>query len=107
MASNLKVKVHQECPDGLVSNCFERLISPTWGTLKEIQFGAYSPPDHAILFYTLWSNYVSIPVVIILGNQNGTMVIQGWRGFLHTNGENEDSKLWYGSSHDNEFIALP
>jgi|ERR1041385_6244472 hypothetical protein len=101
----LRDKIHQQCPDGLVTKCIEKLISPSWGKCIDIQLQVYSPPDNTFLFYTLWSNYYSIPVVLIEENQNGTWVIRGWRGFTATKSENEGSQLLYGTLHDNEFLS--
>jgi len=98
-------KIHQQCPDGLVTKCIEKLISPSWGKFIEIQLSVYDLPDGSSLFYTLWSNSSAIPVVLIAENKNGTWLIRGWRGFTSTKSENEDSQLLYGSRHDNEFLS--
>lgn len=104
LSADLKSKVKRECPGGLVTKCIERVVSPSWGKLEDIQVAVYQPSIDSLLIYTFWSNLSAqaIPVVIITNKVNGKWVIQGWKGFIDTKSEEGDGNLlWYG--HDNEF----
>jgi hypothetical protein len=101
---NFRDKVHQQCPDGLVTKCIDNLIPPSWGKFTGIEDGVYYP-DGTILLYTYWSNNLYIPVVILEERQNGVWLIRGWRGFTSTDGENKDGQLLNGLSHENEFLS--
>jgi hypothetical protein len=107
LSADFAAKVQHNCPDGSVTKCINRLISPSWGNLTEIQFGAFEPSKDSLLLYTLWSNLRghAVPVVIVINQVNGKWVIRGWRGFIQTKSEDEDGQLLFGTRHDNEFIS--
>jgi hypothetical protein len=108
LSTDLKGIVADECPDSSVVRCVEGAISPAWGSLEEVYFGIGSGSGNTILFYTAWSNLSSqlVAVAIMMGMENNTWVVTGWRGFIVSQGEDFDSGFLRGTRHDNEFPPL-
>jgi hypothetical protein len=109
LSSELKDKVRLDCPNGLVSKCIERTISPSWGKLTGMAAVAIDPGTHSILLHTFWSSMPSnaVPVVIMTIKENNTWVVKGWRGFIVVQSETQDGQLLSGTLHDNEFVSSP
>jgi hypothetical protein len=98
--------VKSRCPNGTVTGCINNLVSPEWGQLSEVRFVigvTISQSSNAELYYTFWSgSSTPISIVLITEVVNGREVINGWRGFILSEGEDPDSDLVRGKRHDNE-----
>jgi len=107
LSPELKIKVRQDCPGGLVTKCIQRLIPSSWGKLTGIASVVLQPATNSLLLHTSWANLPgeAIPIVILTDNDKGPWVIRGWRGFIRVQRGAEDGQLLDGMRHDNEFIA--
>ncbi len=100
--------VKSRCPNGKVTGCINNLVSPEWGQLRETHFAigiTISDSSNAELYHTFWSSLSNpVSIVLITEEKNGRKVINGWRGFVLSEGEDADSDLVRGERHDNELF---
>ncbi|MCZ7545225.1 MAG: hypothetical protein M5R40_17630 [Anaerolineae bacterium] len=101
----LRGAVHSECPNGSLMSCVEQVIPAQWGDIEEILFVVGSGSRNTLLFHTRWGNldYGVVSIVLIMDEEHGKWVVEGWRGFVLSEGEEADSQLLRGIRHDNEF----
>jgi hypothetical protein len=106
LSQEMQQIVKSNCPNGTVTGCINDLVSPEWGQLSEERFVigvTISQSSNAELYYTFWSGLSRpVSIVLITEKENGRKVINGWRGFVLSEGEGADSRLMRGQSRDNE-----
>jgi hypothetical protein len=105
LSSDTRNLVKALCSGGVLSNCAQQVISPSWGDFQTSRFNVGSPSTNTILFNTFWSNlpYDSISVILIINSENDHPVVSGWYGFINTSNEEEDRQLLKGERQDNKF----
>ena len=63
----------------------------------------YAPATFYVFHSVAPKSHLSAPVVLIIKNENANWLIDGWRGFVPSQGENKDSELLHNIRHDNQF----
>jgi hypothetical protein len=90
LSSETQLFVSAYCPDRQVTQCIGDAVPDSWGDFDHALFGGSHPRsqvNYAVAFDVVWSNNLTnttqhAVVVVIMTNENGDWLVQGWNGFL-------------------------
>jgi len=84
LSSNAATAVIDDCPNRKLIACFDTAGMQNWGALKDILFELGDASTDEMTFSTLWTNNDPIAIVLVVRQENGKWVIDGWRGLIPT-----------------------
>ncbi len=108
LSNGFRNQVSMVCPDGRPSKCLNKLIPPDLGKPGYIDLvlgTMHTDQTYSVLYRLYWEN-ISKPISLVLmfDRSEGREVVIGWRGFVFSEGNDEDYKLLQGWRRDNEMM---
>ncbi|HUN08664.1 MAG TPA: hypothetical protein PLQ56_18800 [Aggregatilineales bacterium] len=103
-ASSLTSLAKTTCPDGKLHECATRNLLTDWGALREIRFAIGSAQYNSELFHLFFTGLdTPISVVLVYSDGGAKSAVEGWRGFVPSEGEETDRDLLDGRLDVNHF----